>query len=296
MAQRKITNTNRAFNGVWIPKKYWLDENLSPMEVLFMAEIESLDGNNGCFASNNHFADFFGISAGRVSQIITSLKDKGYLAVSYNKNGKQVLNRIIRVVNKLNEGIKNTKDPIKKTKEGYLENAKGSNTFRVIQDSNTDIDKDDDDSVPARKDEQVRDEDPFTLASQANINVNSGLHLPIFVEFVQTLGKSVVCWAIRRTADNASHPNWQYLQTVLKNLEANSVRTVEQAEQLSEKHRQEQKLKQQGKSKYGKRPPINEPMPEWFKQQQEQEKQGKSDQGSWMDQLPDESEVPMPDD
>ncbi|OYS45557.1 hypothetical protein CBF87_08560 [Limosilactobacillus reuteri] len=296
MAQRKITNTNRAFNGVWIPKKYWLDENLSPMEVLFMAEIESLDGNNGCFASNNHFADFFGISAGRVSQIITSLKDKGYLAVSYNKNGKQVLNRIIRVVNKLNEGIKNTKDPIKKTKEGYLENAKGSNTSRVIQDSNTDIDKDDDDSVPARKDEQVRDEDPFTLASQANINVNSGLHLPIFVEFVQTLGKSVVCWAIRRTADNASRPNWQYLQTVLKNLEANSVRTVEQAEQLSEKHRQEQKLKQQGKSKYGKRPPINEPMPEWFKRQQAQEKQGKSDQGNWMDQLPDESEVPMPDD
>lgn len=291
MAQRKITNTNRAFNGVWIPKKYWLDENLSPMEVLFMAEIESLDGNNGCFASNNHFADFFGISAGRVSQIITSLKDKGYLAVSYNKNGKQVLNRIIRVVNKLNEGIKNTKDPIKKTKEGYLENAKGSNTSRVIQDSNTDIDKDDDDSVPARKDEQVRDEDPFTLASQANINVNSGLHLPIFVEFLQTLGEPVVCWAIRRTADNASHPNWQYLQTVLKNLEANSVRTVEQAEQLSEKHRQEQKLKQQGKSKYGKRPPINEPMPEWFKQQQEQGKQGKPDQGNWMDQLPDESEV-----
>lgn len=291
MAQRKITNTNRAFNGVWIPKKYWLDENLSPMEVLFMAEIESLDGNNGCFASNNHFADFFGISAGRVSQIITSLKDKGYLAVSYNKNGKQVLNRIIRVVNKLNDGIKNTKDPIKKTKEGYLENAKGSNTSRVIQDSNTDIDKDDDDSVPARKDEQVRDEDPFTLASQANINVNSGLHLPIFVEFLQTLGEPVVCWAIRRTADNASHPNWQYLQTVLKNLEANSVRTVEQAEQLSEKHRQEQKLKQQGKSKYGKRPPINEPMPEWFKQQQEQGKQGKPDQGNWMDQLPDESEV-----
>ncbi|OYS70516.1 helix-turn-helix domain-containing protein [Limosilactobacillus reuteri] len=296
MAQRKITNTNRAFNGVWIPKKYWLDENLSPMEVLFMAEIESLDGNNGCFASNNHFADFFGISAGRVSQIITSLKDKGYLAVSYNKNGKQVLNRIIRVVNKLNEGIKNTKDPIKKTKEGYLENAKGSNTSRVIQDSNTDIDKDDDDSVPARKDEQVRDEDPFALASQANINVNSGLHLPIFVEFVQTLGEPVVCWAVRKTADSASHPNWQYLQTVLKNLEANSVRTVEQAEQLSEKHRQEQKLKQQGKSRYGKRPPINEPMPEWFRKQQEQEKQGKPDQGNWMDQLPDESEVPMPDD
>lgn len=179
------------------------------------------------------------------------------------------------------------------TDKPYTENRPLLNTDIQNTDSTNNgmTNKDDDDSVHVRKDDQVRDEDPFTLASQANINVNSGLHLPIFVEFVQTLGKSVVCWAIRRTADNASHPNWQYLQTVLKNLEANSVRTVEQAEQLSEKHRQEQKLKQQGKSKYGKRPPINEPMPEWFKREQEQEKQGKSDQGNWMDQLPDESEV-----
>ncbi len=50
------------------------------------------------------------------------------------------------------------------------------------------------------------------------------------------------------------------------------------------------------RQRYGKRAPINEQMPEWFKQQQEQEKQGKPDQGNWMDQLPDESEVPMPDD
>lgn len=45
------------------------------------------------------------------------------------------------------------------------------------------------------------------------------------------------------------------------------------------------------RQRYGKRAPINEPMPEWFKREQEQEKQGKSDQGNWMDQLPDESEV-----
>ncbi|WP_225417080.1 conserved phage C-terminal domain-containing protein [Limosilactobacillus reuteri] len=50
------------------------------------------------------------------------------------------------------------------------------------------------------------------------------------------------------------------------------------------------------RQRYGKRAPINEPMPERFKKQQEQEKQGKPDQGNWMDQLPDESEVPMQDD
>lgn len=50
------------------------------------------------------------------------------------------------------------------------------------------------------------------------------------------------------------------------------------------------------RQRYAKRPPINEQMPEWYKKQQEQEKQGKSNQGSWLDKLPKESEVPMPDD
>ena len=76
MPKRKVKNVNRTFNGVWIPKKYWLDENLSIVEVTFMAEIESLDGDNGCYASNNHFAEFFGMTASRVSQIIKSLSDR----------------------------------------------------------------------------------------------------------------------------------------------------------------------------------------------------------------------------
>ena len=138
MPKRKVKNVNRAFNGVWIPKKYWLDENLSIVEVTFMAEIESLDGDNGCYASNNHFAEFFGLTASRVSQIINSLSDRGYLQISYEKNGKQVVSRLIRVVNKLNGGIKKTKSPIKKTKGGYLENCEGNNTPRVIQENNTD--------------------------------------------------------------------------------------------------------------------------------------------------------------
>lgn len=138
MPKRKVENVNRAFNGVWIPKKYWLDENLSIVEVTFMAEIESLDGDNGCYASDNHFAEFFGMTASRVSQIINSLSDRGYLQISYEKNDKQVVSRLIRVVNKLNGGIKKTKSPIKKTKGGYLENCEGNNTYRVIQDNNTD--------------------------------------------------------------------------------------------------------------------------------------------------------------
>ncbi|EMF0149414.1 hypothetical protein NXO50_001921 [Enterococcus hirae] len=80
MAERKIAKSNRGFKGIWIPASYWLDENLTIQEMLFLAEIDSLDiDEKGCYASNKHFSDFFGLTAGRCSQIITSLKDKGYI-------------------------------------------------------------------------------------------------------------------------------------------------------------------------------------------------------------------------
>ena len=37
------------------------------------------------------------------------------------------------------------------------------------------------------------------------------------------------------------HPNWSYLKTVLKSLEENHVKTVEQAEELSKKYGQRRK-------------------------------------------------------
>ena len=50
---------NRSFRGVWIPRDIWLNEDLSITEKCFLAEIDSLGGSEeGCFASNQYFADF----------------------------------------------------------------------------------------------------------------------------------------------------------------------------------------------------------------------------------------------
>ena len=117
--------------------------------------------------------------------------------------------------------------------------------------------KDDDDTAASQA-----DENPFDVATQAGINVNSGLHLPIFLDFIKTLGNSLVCWAIRQTDNNAQHPNWSYLMTVLKNLEANSVRTVEQAERLSEEYKQKTRRSYRGRNV----PQVRETMPDWGKQ------------------------------
>lgn len=130
---------NRDFKGVWIPKDIWLDKDLSVMEKLFLVEIDSLDNAKGCFASNKHFSEFFGITKGRCTQIIKELEHKNLVTIHYEREGKQVTKRIIRVVNlltrvdsKLNRGSKNIK-------QGYLENAQESNTSNSnTSNSNTD--------------------------------------------------------------------------------------------------------------------------------------------------------------
>jgi len=66
MAERKITNETRGFKGIWIPAHLWLDKNLTVQELLFFVEIDSLDADkSGCFASNNYFSKFFGLTTSR---------------------------------------------------------------------------------------------------------------------------------------------------------------------------------------------------------------------------------------
>jgi len=44
----------RDFKGIWIPKEIWFLEELSHMERILFAEIDSLDNERGCIASNEY--------------------------------------------------------------------------------------------------------------------------------------------------------------------------------------------------------------------------------------------------
>lgn len=114
-------NVNRDFKGVWIPKEIWLSKNITMVEKFFLLEIDSLDSKKGCFASNAHFSELFGLSKGRCTQVIKQLESKNYIKITLIYEGKQITKRLIKVVNKLNRGIKNIK-------LGYLENDEGTNT------------------------------------------------------------------------------------------------------------------------------------------------------------------------
>jgi hypothetical protein len=54
-----LGNFNRKFDGIWIPKELWFDQNLTLQEKIFFIEINSLDNEDGCYATNEYFAKFF---------------------------------------------------------------------------------------------------------------------------------------------------------------------------------------------------------------------------------------------
>ena len=119
----------RNFKGIWIPKEIWLSKDLTIIEKMFLVEIDSLDNEKGCFASNGYFADFFDISKGRCTQIIKSLEAKGYIKISLEYKGKQIVKRTIRVVNKLNTLVNKLNNPSENIKYPYLENDEDNNTL-----------------------------------------------------------------------------------------------------------------------------------------------------------------------
>ena len=124
---------NRDFKGVWIPKDIWLDENLTWMEKLLLVEIDSLDAEKGCFASNDYFAKFFQLSKSRISDLIGQLVSKGYITTFLVYEGKQVKRREITMV----IPIRKFEVGIRKTEEGYSENAQDINTLVNNTISNT---------------------------------------------------------------------------------------------------------------------------------------------------------------
>lgn len=149
-----MSNENRDFKGVWIPKDVWLNIELTWIEKMFLVEIDSLDNENHCYASNAYFAEFFKVSKARCTQIIKSLEAKNYLTIHLQKKGKQVIKRTLKInkakfnnqptkgdityskqgSKKTKQGIKNIKQPIKNIKQG-IKNIKGN---IIIQSNNTD--------------------------------------------------------------------------------------------------------------------------------------------------------------
>lgn len=74
-------NENRDFKGVWIPKEIWLNEQLTMLEKVILIEIDSLDNEHHCVASNEYLSNFCQCSISKVTAAVTKLKDLGLIEI-----------------------------------------------------------------------------------------------------------------------------------------------------------------------------------------------------------------------
>lgn len=130
----------RQFKGIWIPKEIWLNKDLTFQEKIILVEIDSYDdGQVGCFATNKHFVNNFGINSSRISQIIQSLQRKNYITITYDFNGKEIIKRYLHInrppyppkegMSKINIGmLKNEMGVCQFDKGGYVKKLKDNNT------------------------------------------------------------------------------------------------------------------------------------------------------------------------
>lgn len=127
----KNMNESRDFKGVWIPKKVWLDTRLNALEKIILTEIYSLDnGEKGCYASNEHLAEFCQCSKTKVSTAIRKLIDCGYIYVQNFDGRKRELKS--RLSNFERQNIKNCNADIQNLKESNTDNNTVNNTNNTL--------------------------------------------------------------------------------------------------------------------------------------------------------------------
>ena len=141
--------------GLWIPAEILLNEDLSDKEKIILSMILYLsEERKSCFASNKYIANIVNVTHERVSKIISSLKDKGYISVKlkYKKDSKEIEERhITPIVENINrysqdvqEGIEinNYSDsqkqlyPIVEKDKDIINNIKNKNNYNNMYHSN----------------------------------------------------------------------------------------------------------------------------------------------------------------
>jgi hypothetical protein len=87
---------NPNFTGVWIPKEVFQMETLSPTAKFVYGIIDSLDNEDGCYASNGYLARSLGLAERQIRNLLRELDDLK-LIVRIEQDGR----RIIRTVEKV---------------------------------------------------------------------------------------------------------------------------------------------------------------------------------------------------
>lgn len=211
----------RAFKGIWIPKEIWLNENLTLLEKVFLVEIDSLDNEDGCYASNDYFSSFFKLSKNRCSEIIKSLEKKGLVKVSYKykPNTKLIEKRIIKVFENSNIGIRDSEEGIRNLDRGYSENCEDNNTvFNNTFNNNSSSSK-----------TNLEDVIAYYRREIVNRHVLTKLEQDFFLEVGNKVSYDLVIRAMEISIESNVR-ELRYIKGIIKRWTDENIKTLEQLE------------------------------------------------------------------
>lgn len=110
-----------------IPANVRYDKDLAPNAKLLYGEITTLCNEKGyCWASNQYFAELYGVSVLSVKRWVNSLVNKGYVyrTLTYKPNSKEVDKRILSI----DSGIKIDTTSVQKCYDPSIKNDTDNNT------------------------------------------------------------------------------------------------------------------------------------------------------------------------
>lgn len=86
---------SRDFKGIWIPKEVWLNGDLTMLDKVILMEIDSLDCDDGCTASNEYLCSFCQCSETKISKSISKLKKLGFLEIVSFDGRRRVIRSLL---------------------------------------------------------------------------------------------------------------------------------------------------------------------------------------------------------
>ena len=127
-----VKNQKRQFLGIWIPRAIYLNKDLTWTEKILLVEIHSLDNEQGCFASNDYFAEFLSCTTTTISTSVSKLKRLGFIKQTSFDGRTRILKTDIK---------KFKSEGLKKFKGRQQENLNHNNTDNNTINKNKKIDK-----------------------------------------------------------------------------------------------------------------------------------------------------------
>lgn len=177
-----------------IPANVRYDKDLAPNAKLLYGEITALCNEKGyCWASNQYFAELYGVSVLSVKRWVNSLVTKGYVyrILTYKPNSKEIDKRILSI----DSGIKIDTTSVQKCYDPSIKNGTSS-SIKNDTDNNTSINNTFNNTVDI-KEKNIKKENVNSVISEYTENKDLQDALHGFVEMRNKARKPLTARAMK---------------------------------------------------------------------------------------------------